>query len=542
MAGLLNPESGAALARLGAGLLAGNFAGGLASASEYAAGLPEQKLKRGLLEAQIAETQGQAQERAAKLEALRRQQEIDRQFFGLGGGAATPVTSVAGGPPAPSASAPTGGAPAAPGGGFTAHQISAQFGVPLEAVIADYKFNGGKKIAELIEARSKPNWQNINGNLVNTNAPGFQGGFQPGMSVSSNGQVTAWQPNGQGGVTVGAPQGAFDTFRQYQNIQEGTKALLGSAGRVNLRQNADGTQTPVSELSENPVLQQVLGVQVPGQPPTQAPPQGSPQRHVVSPEAQRSADQEAVRMMQAELQNPNLPPDQRAGIQREIARLQQAGAQPGFPAASSIRNPQGYGMTNEQQAAAAAAKTKAEADARAQSEAEAGRNKKATTAKDMLGMISQARSLLEQGPTSSGVGSVVDSALGLVGQSTKGADVAAQLEAISGWMVNNVPRMEGPQSNFDVQNYRTMAGIVGDRTKPISTRMAALQTVETLQRKYAHLNGGEAAQSEGGASGGWGGGNVLNELPKSAPKGQKVRDTATGKVLQFNGLSWVEVK
>jgi hypothetical protein len=55
------------------------------------------------------------------------------------------------------------------------------------------------------------------------------------------------------------------------------------------------------------------------------------------------------------LQNPNLPPDQKAGLQREIARLTASQSQPGFPtptlavSAGGAPTPsQGYGMTNEQ--------------------------------------------------------------------------------------------------------------------------------------------------------------------------------------------------
>jgi hypothetical protein len=72
----------------------------------------------------------------------------------------------------------------------------------------------------------------------------------------------------------------------------------------------------------------------------------------------------------------------------------------------------------------------------------------------------------------------------LVGQSTPGAQRAGQLESLSGWLVANVPRMEGPQSNFDVQNYMTMAGKIGDRTVPVKERLAALDQVRELQKKY----------------------------------------------------------
>jgi hypothetical protein len=101
-----------------------------------------------------------------------------------------------------------------------------------------------------------------------------------------------------------------------------------------------------------------------------------------------------------------------------------------------------------------------------------------------LQQLTQAEDILKQGPTASGVGAAVDAAGRLVGASTPGAQRAGQLESLSGWLVANVPRMEGPQSNFDVQNYMTMAGKIGDRTVPVPERMAALQEVRRLQEKY----------------------------------------------------------
>lgn len=111
----------------------------------------------------------------------------------------------------------------------------------------------------------------------------------------------------------------------------------------------------------------------------------------------------------------------------------------------------------------------------------------------MLSVMGQARKILQEGdPTGSGVGAAVDAAGRAVGVSTPGAQTAAQLEALSGWLVANVPRMEGPQSNMDVENYKTMAGKIGMRNVPVSERLAALKVVEELQRKYASINGGAA--------------------------------------------------
>jgi hypothetical protein len=122
----------------------------------------------------------------------------------------------------------------------------------------------------------------------------------------------------------------------------------------------------------------------------------------------------------------------------------------------------------------------------------------------MTSVAQQAMKLLDANPTGSGAGALADSALNFVGQPTKGGNVAQSLEAVAGWMVANVPRMEGPQSNADVLNYQTMAGRVGDRTLPAETRKAALREVIALQNKYADLNGGSKSQeSSSGLPSGW---------------------------------------
>lgn len=98
--------------------------------------------------------------------------------------------------------------------------------------------------------------------------------------------------------------------------------------------------------------------------------------------------------------------------------------------------------------------------------------------------ITEARKLLQSKPTASAVGVGVDSALGVFGVSTKGADTASKLKAIGGHLVAKMPRMEGPQSNYDVQNYKEMAGDIGNPMLPVSRRLAALEAVEKIISKY----------------------------------------------------------
>lgn len=87
-------------------------------------------------------------------------------------------------------------------------------------------------------------------------------------------------------------------------------------------------------------------------------------------------------------------------------------------------------------------------------------------------------------PTQSGIGTLIDKTAGLVGYSPGGAEEAARLRVLGGQLVSKMPRMEGPQSNYDVVQYQEMAGKVGDSTVPIAQRRAALKTVRSLTEKY----------------------------------------------------------
>lgn len=504
--GLLNQDEWTALGLLGNGISNRNFSGGATAAMGYLDQAPDRLLKQQYVKSQIDNYASEIEARKLKTIQDQRQQEFDQRFLGLGGPAGAT-------PGAPNAAA-MGGAPGAPGpsaGGFSAQQLAQQYNIPLEAVIADYKFNGGKKIAELISERTKPNWTNVNGNLVDTNARDFRGGMQAGLSAGNDGRVTAWQPNGRGGVVVGAPQGAFDTFSQYQNISEGAKAgqdLVKITG-------PDGAERYVTRAQ---AVQAAQPRPMMPQPPMQQPPQMRPQpgmtgSYTGSPEQAQAAI--------AGIRDPQERANAQAAFEEQARRTPNFGQGGPFQATP----------TSAQSAYAAALKTKAEADARAASEREAGVANRGIKASDMLTNLSRARVLLTagNGPTASRGGAMVDSALGAVGLSTPSADAASALDNISGWLTSNVPRMEGPQSNFDVKNYETMSGRVGDRHLPVSQRLAALTEVENIQKRYAHLNGNQQGGNQQ---------NLVAELPKNAPKGSRARDTTTGDILEFDGMSW----
>jgi hypothetical protein len=466
MAGLFgngfdDPQSAANMA-LAAGLISGNFGGGLLGANAAFRETTNDQVKRRALEADMAERLSHAEERKAKMELARRDQDFQqRLLYG-------DLPSVAPGA-SPGAAAPVGGgfgAAQAPSGGGGLIAQARALGIPETVIQADVAFNGGKKLSEILDKRSTPNWQNINGNLVNTNAQGFQGGLQAGMSAGNDGRVTAWQPDNKGGVVVGAPTGALETFGAYNRVGAASKPIK--------------VFNPVTQRDE---YASEADVTAPRQPQVQQ------SRLPAQPGVNGNFSGDPAPIMESitQIRDPQERANAMAAFQEQARRTQGFAGGGGFPA----------GPSTSEAAAAAGAKVKAEADAKAGSEREATFAKGAANSKDTLNYIREARELFKKGPTASGLGAAIDAGAGLIGMSTPGADAAAQLDTLSGWMVSNVPRMEGPQSNFDVQNYKTMAAMVGDRTKPLSQRLAALDTLERLQQKYSHLNA-EAPATDGG--------------------------------------------
>ncbi len=124
---------------------------------------------------------------------------------------------------------------------------------------------------------------------------------------------------------------------------------------------------------------------------------------------------------------------------------------------------------------------------------------KEDSAKDVLGLLSEAEPLLRNPDmTGSGSGALMDKGAAFFGKATEGAKLTGQLKTIAGLLVSKMPRMEGPQSNFDVQNYQEMAGQLADPSLPVETRLAALKQIRALNEKYAT---GTMGQTPGTAPG-----------------------------------------
>lgn len=125
-------------------------------------------------------------------------------------------------------------------------------------------------------------------------------------------------------------------------------------------------------------------------------------------------------------------------------------------------------------------------------------------ATEALALIEQARRIIPSA-TGSGAGAAIDAANRFFGNSTQGDIATGQLQALEGALVAKMPKMSGPQSDKDVALYKQMAGVIGDPTMPRDRRMAALQTIEEIQRRYT----GQARQAPQPGSMGSGTANVL---------------------------------
>ena len=497
-----DPKSQAVMA-LASGLMGGDwrkgvngYLGAMGTAGEY-------NSKKQLQQAQMQEMMVKAAAEKQKMEMDAKKNKMLMDMLGGGQPSQASSSGLLGD------SAPQGGllGGGAQGGG------DPFAGVDKRALMLDYLQNGGKNMGGWINDTTKPNWVNIDGNLVNTNAKGFSGGFQPGVKINENGQAIMRQPDGKGGVIVGAAPGSLDTFAAFESIKAGNKPI-----------KVYNPETGREEyVSESTVLNAAKQPSAPRQM-QQTAPSGAYNGYAGNSRA--NADAGAIEVLQSEINNPKTSPENKAAAMRELQRIRPTqGAQSGAFAAA----PSQMEMAQAKATEAALVDT-----AKANVVRDTGRQGEQKRQGQLGAGVDRAIELLNQKPTASGGGALMDSAANFFGSSTKGADTASKLDTLSGWLVSNVPRMEGPQSDKDVLSYKTMAAEVGDRTKPISQRLAAAQELKALQAKYADLNGGGQTKEPKPS-------RVIDALPpaNNGNKGQRIRDTTTGKILKSNGISWV---
>ena len=438
----------------------------------------ERALKLKLLQSQVDENASQNMLRQGQLERQKRQ---DAYFMGDvgGGGGVAPMTAPGGAPQAQggvapgSALAPPGTPP--PGRGKFA-EWSQQYGIPVDALVSDYFSNGGKGIADMLMKRGMPDMKVQDGYAYNANT--IQPGFLPGITTSANGTSTLRLPDpfAPGGVRVAAPLGALGAAGAYAEQEARIRAGYTPGRPTILPGGRMGGQSQLSEIQ--------------GGPPAAAP-NGSPTSFTGLPPAQAGVtgnfggDQSRIIAAIADIKDPQERSNALAAFEQQMKAA---------PASSVAGG--GLEFSPDEKTAQAAAQARAVDTSKADVVRDTTDQKKAKSAGAMIAAADRAIDLLKQGPTASGLGEMVDKGAAFFGRSNQGAQIAAKLDIVSGELVNNVPRMEGPQSDGDRLEYKTQAGRAADRSLPTDQRLAAMQEVKRLQLKYAGLNGGvpEATQ------------------------------------------------
>lgn len=109
--------------------------------------------------------------------------------------------------------------------------------------------------------------------------------------------------------------------------------------------------------------------------------------------------------------------------------------------------------------------------------------KKALNALRTLDNLEGVESLIDKSTGSFG-GAALDAMASMFGHATEGAIASGKLKVLQAGLMTSMPRMEGPQSDRDVQLYREAAGQIGDPTVPNAIKKAAVETIRELQKKY----------------------------------------------------------
>jgi hypothetical protein len=131
---------------------------------------------------------------------------------------------------------------------------------------------------------------------------------------------------------------------------------------------------------------------------------------------------------------------------------------------------------------------------KARGEITGGALTKGSSANTVTAMLDIADPLIEAA-TGSVAGAGRDKLAAAFGVAPQGAQAIAQLKVLQAGLMTNMPRMEGPQSDRDVQLYREAAGQIGDPAVPRDIKKAAVNTIRAIQERYK-----ERAASLGGGS------------------------------------------
>ena len=122
--------------------------------------------------------------------------------------------------------------------------------------------------------------------------------------------------------------------------------------------------------------------------------------------------------------------------------------------------------------------------AEAQTVANEGQQVKYKAAVDSADIIKQVAALLPNS-TSGGLNSDIKGAKAYLNMPTSTSPQDAQLKVLGAKLVASVPRFKGADSDKDVAQYMAAAGDVANTRLPWTERMAAVQQIYQLNKKYA---------------------------------------------------------
>lgn len=111
--------------------------------------------------------------------------------------------------------------------------------------------------------------------------------------------------------------------------------------------------------------------------------------------------------------------------------------------------------------------------------------KNVKNAKESFETIQAASEILGSNRPSSGRGeNIITGVREFFGKGGEQSKADSELKILAQKLTGQVPRFEGPQSNVDVAMYQAAAGDIGNPNIPIASRLAALQTLVRLNKKY----------------------------------------------------------
>ncbi|SEO77449.1 hypothetical protein [Nitrosovibrio sp. Nv6] len=301
-------------------------------------------------------------------------------------------------------------------------------------------------------------------------------------------------------LTTGMNQKLSEGLQNYQKTLQGTPGIPAPADELGggpAKPSVPGDrQAAFAQLlaSGHPVLQQMGVQQIASEPDRQM----RAEEFALRREDARDAREERRQQFGMMLADRQQGRQEQADLRRELVKSGGAGQSPYFQPVQTGEGVFAFnartGTVEPVRGANGQPIIGAQADPSLQGQiagAKTGGEARAKREYNMTGLgdtIQEAESILsgKDGglPTGSGIGAARDAVGGFFGVSTEGSVQAQKLKAMSGALTSKMPRMEGPQSDKDVQMYREMAAEIGNPSVPVERRRAALETVKNLWAKY----------------------------------------------------------